>query len=152
MRTCEHCNTEYTKTREDYEDDLTGLDPAVYKVVLENIEVHHCKCGLSPTYFAMSSFLVGLGILLCESTKKLEWSSVKYLRKSLRLKPFGFAEFLGVAPATIDQWESKDGEAISAEDSIRVRKKVLPLLNIRWSEGIIEPYWKIYNAGTKELI
>ena len=100
---CPKCKSESTKTKGDYWYYESGLD----NVLLRNITINECNCGLSyPTLFRVSHLNNMIAKELILKADPLTGKEIKFLRKNLRYSSKSFSEMLGVDNTTLSKWEN----------------------------------------------
>lgn len=115
---CLVCGTPMKGARENFKDNLIGLDG----VTLKGVMVYRCpKCGeYEVGIYKISELHRQLAMTVARRREKLGPKEIRFLRKYLGLSSKDFADKMGVDKTTVSKWERVDAPAPMGQPAERL--------------------------------
>jgi putative zinc finger/helix-turn-helix YgiT family protein len=112
---CKKCKEKMQRSVGDYQYRECGLD----NVVLQNIPVYECKCGVVyPIISHMDELHEVIAYAIVTRKESLNGQEIRFLRKMMGMKAVELANVLGVQKQTVSTWENDRKRIGSAYDKL----------------------------------
>lgn len=134
---CPNCNNYMDQEFGRYKYVEAGLD----NVILDNIKMFNCKCGVSiPSILRLKELNNLIAEKLLLKAAILDGNEIKFLRKNIPISAKHFAQLIGVEKTTYSKWENGRQDHRAANDRLI---RILYMNLKQFDHNYIENFFKI---------